>query len=128
MKGTLNIMALQKNIIRVALVGAVLSAMAALPLLTGAQSSSIQIVNNSHLEIRHLYLSPVDRDAWGADQLGGATIGSGGSYTLGSVSCDGPTIKVIAEDQNGCFFSSVASCSGNAVWTITDDATPDCGN
>jgi hypothetical protein len=122
-------MTLQKNILRLTLVGVTLSVAAALPLLSSAQISSLRVVNNSSgLEIRHLYLSPVDGNAWGTDQLGGASISSGGSYTLNSFSCDGPNIKVIAEDQNGCFISSVASCSGDAAWAITDDMTPDCGN
>ena len=91
------------------------------------QMSSITIVNNSGREIRHVYLSPPNSDNWGPDQLNHSVINSGGSYTLGNVSCPQASIKVIAEDQNGCFFYQIVNCADNATWTITSDATPDCG-
>lgn len=120
-------MVIQKNISRLLLFCGIICAAVAWPLLSRAQSSTITIVNNSQQSIRHLYLSPVERDDWGPDQLGGAAINSGSSYTI-NASCSSSSIKVISEDQNGCFLSYVASCTGNSVWTITSDATPDCGN
>lgn len=92
------------------------------------QTISVAITNNSSLEIRHIFLSPTDEDNWGPDQLGGATISSGGSYTLNGVSCDGAGVKVITEDQNGCFLTHTSSCEGNDSWTITNSDTPNCGN
>ena len=94
-----------------------------------APSTSITIANNSSgLEIRHVYLSHTDRDDWSGDQLGETPIAPGNSTTLNNVSCDSAEIKVIGEDQNGCFLYQVVSCGGNATWTITNGATPDCGN
>jgi hypothetical protein len=84
-------------------------------------------VNNSNREVRHLYLSPADNDNWGPEQLHGAVIAPGASYTLSNAACDGQSIKVIAEDQNGCFLYQIVSCGDNATWTITNDATVDCG-
>jgi hypothetical protein len=106
---------------------------AGLPLLACAfarssPSVNITIVNNSNLEFRHVYLSPVDRDTWGPDQLNGSVISPGSSYTLSNVSCEGSSIKVIAEDQNGCFLYQVVSCAENTTWTVTNAASPDCGN
>ena len=92
------------------------------------QMSSITIVNNSSREMRHVYLSPPNSDNWGPDQLNNSAISSGGSYTLGNVSCTQASIKVIAEDQNGCFLYKIVDCADNATWTITNDATPDCGD
>ncbi len=117
---------------RVALVMIVIGAFAALPLLSIARTSpattAITIVNNSTRAIRHVYLSPVNQDNWGPDQLGGASIGAGGgSYTIGNVSCD-QSVKVIAEDQDGCFVYTTASCAESATWTIASDAARDCGN
>ena len=100
------------------------------PLLSKAHapSTSINIVNNSNREIRHVYLSPPDSNSWGSDQLGSSVISAnGGSVTI-NASCSGPSIKVIAEDHEGCFFYQVVTCSENATWTITASATPDCGN
>lgn len=94
-----------------------------------APTTSITIVNNSDHEIRHVFLSAPDQNNWGPDQLGSSVISAnGGSFTISNVSCNGPSIKVIAEDREGCFFYQVVSCSDNATWTITNSATPDCGN
>jgi hypothetical protein len=68
----------------------------------------------------------VDQDNWGDDQLNNSSIASGASFTLSGVCSEG-SIKVIAEDQNGCFFYKTASCSADSTWTITSDSTPDCG-
>jgi hypothetical protein len=94
----------------------------------GTPTTSITISNNSSsLEIRHVYLSPPNNDNWSGDQLNG-TIGPGTSTTLNNVSCNSSEIKVIGEDQNGCFLYQVVACGGNATWTIANGATPDCGN
>ena len=102
------------------------------PLLSNAHSSpatAITIVNNSSREIRHVFLSPPDQNNWGPDQLSNSVISAnGGSFTINNASCNGSSIKVIAEDQDGCFSYQVVSCSENATWTITNDSTRDCGN
>jgi len=90
--------------------------------------SGITIVNNSTREIHHVYLSAPDQNNWGPDQLVQSVISpNGGSFTINNVSCNGSTIKVIAEDQDGCFSYQVVSCSG-ATWTISNDTARDCGN
>ena len=88
---------------------------------------SITINNNSQREIRHLYLAAGNPNNWGPDQLNGSTIPSGASYTLNGVSCDGSSVRVIAEDQNGCFLYNTVSCGSNATWNISDSTTADCG-
>lgn len=94
-----------------------------------APSTSITIVNNSSREIRHVYLSPPDQNNWGSDQLANSVISAnGGSATISNVSCGGSSIKVIAEDQDGCFLYQVVTCSENASWTIASNAARDCGN
>ena len=101
------------------------------PLLSSAHapSTAITIVNNSGREIRHVYLSAPDQNNWGSDQLVNSVISAnGGSFTISNVSCGGPSIKVIAEDQDGCFIYQVVSCSENVTWTITNDTARDCGN
>lgn len=91
--------------------------------------STITIVNNSTLEIRHVYLSPVDGDNWGPDQLNdSATIASGASFNINNVSCAQGSIKVITEDENGCFLYQTADCTSNYTWVIASNAQPDCGN
>jgi hypothetical protein len=93
-----------------------------------APSTAITIVNNSSREIRHVFLSPPDQNNWGPDQLGSSAIAPNGGSATVSASCGGASIKVIAEDHEGCFSYQVLTCSDNATWTITNDTTRDCGN
>jgi hypothetical protein len=98
-----------------------------IPLLSKAhtQTATINIVNNSSREIRHVYLSHVNADDWSADQISSA-IQPGQSQTLNNVSCDEQEVKVIGEDQDGCFLTGVVAC-GTATWTISNDTAVDCG-
>jgi hypothetical protein len=119
------------TVVRLAIFALVLCAFATMPLLSKAQppqAASITVVNNSGWEIRYLYLSPADSDNWGADEMNGASLSPGGSFTISNVSCSGSEIKVVSEDVDGCFITKVVSCSAGAQWTITNDARPNCGN
>lgn len=112
------------------IISVALLALAALPLLSSASSltSSINIVNNSNRSVRNVYLSHVDGDDWSNDQLGEASIGPGQSFTVSNLTWDQQQIKVIAEDQDGCFLSAVVAVAENSSWTITNDTAVDCGN
>ena len=117
-----------RNLCRLVILCTALGTLAALPLLSSARSSnSINIVNNSNRTIRYVYLSHVNVDDWTGDQLGGNGVSPGQSSTLSNFSCDQQQIKVIGEDQDGCFVSSVIACGGDATWTITNDTAADCG-
>src|SRR6476620_9030429 len=115
---------------RLPIVMMIFGVLACMPVLLNAHAAgtSITITNNSSRDIRHVYLSATNQDNWGSDQLNGSIPPGGGSITLGDVSCSGAGVKVIAEDQNGCFLYQVVSCNSDATWTITNDAVPDCGN
>lgn len=104
--------------------------LASLPWLSRARSvtTSVNIVNNASRTVRNVYLSHANADDWSANQLGSATIGSGQSFNLSNIACDAQQIKVIGEDQDGCFLTTVISCGENSTWTITDDTARDCGN
>jgi len=93
-----------------------------------ASATAITIVNNSSGEIRHVYLSAPEQNNWGPDQLGTSVIAAGGGSVTIDANCGGGSIKVIAEDQDGCFLYQVVVCNDTATWTITKDAVPDCGN
>src|ERR1044072_95732 len=82
-------------------------------------TSSITIINNSGREIRHVYLAAPDQNNWAEDKLVVSVISpGGGAFTISAVSCSGSTIKVIAEDQEGCFSYQVVSCSEGPPCTI----------
>src|SRR5882724_6679225 len=95
---------------------AVAIAVAALPLLSRARtnSTSVNVVNNSSREIRNLYTSHVDAEDWGPDLLGDAVIQAGHSSNISNIACDSQQIKLIAEDQDGCFSSTVVTCGGSS--------------
>jgi len=107
-----------------------LLALAALPLISSARTAatSVNIVNNSSREIRNVYLSHVNANDWSGNQLGTATIPAGQSFTLNNVACDQQQVRVIAEDEDGCFVSTVVNCGESAGWTITNATARDCGN
>ncbi|HEY5443638.1 MAG TPA: hypothetical protein VIJ87_04045 [Pyrinomonadaceae bacterium] len=64
----------------------------------------------------------MDQNAWGADLLDGTVVRRGESFTITDAACQGNEIKVVAEDQQGCFMYGVVSCAqANSSWTITDD-------
>jgi hypothetical protein len=91
-------------------------------------STNITVTNNSSREIWHLFLSPPDSDKWGPDQLHDARITPNQSFTLSDVACAQASIKLVAEDENGCFLYQTVACGADSSWSITNDATPDCGN
>jgi len=108
-----------------------LLAVASLPLLSSGRSrttaTSVNIVNSSSRNIVHAYLSHVNADDWSGNQLGDATIGPGQSYNLTNIACDQQQVKVILEDQDGCFLSTAVNCGGASTWTVTNDTARDCG-
>lgn len=111
-----------------ALAAVAVSATSVLSRTRGSSAISITVSNRSQREIRHVYLAAGDPNNWGPDQLNGSSIAPGGSQTLTEISCGGSTIRVIAEDQNGCFVYDNAPCDANQNWEINDSTTPDCGN
>jgi hypothetical protein len=119
----------KRNLYRLAILSLSLFALAALSSArTPTTTTSVNIVNNSNKEIRNVYLSHVNADDWTGNQLSnGTTIAPGQSYNLSNVACDQQQVKVIAEDQDGCFLSTVVSCGDSATWTIVNDTARDCG-
>jgi hypothetical protein len=91
-----------------------------------APTLSVTVVNNSDREIRHLYLAQANTDNWGPDQLNQSPISPGVSRTI-TVSWDQSTVKLVAEDQDGCFLSTTIQASGEQSWTITGSTSRDCG-
>lgn len=104
-------------------------ALFALAALSSAKTAttSVNIVNNSNKEIRNVYFSHTAVDDWGGNQLGNATVLPGQSYALNNVTCDEQQVKVVAENEDGCFHSTVVSCGDSATWTITNNTAADCG-
>lgn len=124
---------------RLAVLVALMCALVSIPALSSAARTSlssaqpmmtIAVTNNSSRDIYHLYLSPVDHDAWGPDLVAeGTIVKPGQTFNINDASCAGNEIKVIAEDRQGCFVYGVIGCAqASTGWTITDATPPDCGN
>jgi hypothetical protein len=123
-----------RTLARFTVLGVALFALAALSaarvppaLAVPTTSTSVNIVNNSSRDIRNVYLSHVNADDWGADQLT-TPITAGQSFNLTNLACDQQQVKVIGEDTDGCFLSTVVTCGSSATWTVTNDTSRDCGN
>src|SRR6185503_3185143 len=86
---------------------------------------AITVANNSNVVLRRLYLAPANTDNWGPDQLGTSPISPGGSRTL-NVSWDQSTLKLVGEDQDGCFMSTTVEATSSTSWTITTSTPKDC--
>src|SRR5215813_2605690 len=91
-----------------------------------APTLTISVVNNSQLEILHLYLAPAGTNDWGSDQLS-SSISAGSSRNV-DISWNQSTVKLVAEDQDGCFFTTTVEATGSPTWTITSSSSRDCGN
>jgi hypothetical protein len=98
----------------------------ALPYAAPPQAVTLTIVNNTSRDIRHVYVAPANSDDWGADQLNNSSIAPGVSRTL-NINWDQPTVKLVAEDQDGCFITTIVSSAGTIDWTITNSTPKDCG-
>ena len=88
---------------------------------------SIRVANNSGSDIQHFYLAPANTDNWGSDQLNGISISPGVTRTL-NVSWDHASIKLVAEDADGCFLSTTVQVSAEVDWNISGDTPRNCGN
>ena len=126
---TLNTILNLKTALRLALMVALIGSLGTTFLLYAApaQSVTLTVVNNSSRDIRYLYLSPADNDNWGADQLNESVISPGGTRTL-NITWEQAAIKLVVEDQDGCFLSTTKSVTSNMEWTIASDAQRNCGN
>lgn len=82
--------------------------------------ASVEIVNRSAWDIHNLYLSPVDDEEWGPDQLGDDVIEAGAHYTLTDIPCDAYDVRIVDEDGDECVVEAVALCAGEDAWVIDD--------
>src|SRR4030095_8905565 len=91
-----------------------------------APALTISVVNNSQKEIRHLFLASAGSDNWGDDQIS-EPITAGTSRNI-NASCNESTVKVVVEDEDGCFLTTTFDVAGSPNWTITSSTARNCGN
>lgn len=108
-----------------ALAGVVCAAALLVSTFAHAQKSNVTIKNKSDWSIQNFFLSPVDTDDWGPDQLGDEVIGTGGTFTLTGVPCDSYDVRLVDEDGDECIVAEVDICTNNG-WVISNDDLLDC--
>jgi hypothetical protein len=86
-----------------------------------AGGNKVVIKNKTDWEIHHLFLSPVEVEKWGPDQLGDEIIAPGKTFELHSIPCDEYDVKLIDEDGDECVVTEVTICSGQEGWIIDND-------
>jgi hypothetical protein len=100
----------------------VVAALAAVPAAyAGKFDSVVRVLNNSMWNIHEMYLSSVDTEEWGPDQLGEDVIESGGSFQLNGVPCDSYDVRLVDEDGDVCVIGGVDLCASQHEWEITDE-------
>ena len=104
-----------------AFAGAVCAVALLIPVAAQAQKSNVVIKNKSDWEIHQFFLSPVETDKWGPDQLGEQVISTGGTFTLTGVPCDSYDVLLVDEDGDECVVSEVDICGDNQGWIISND-------
>ena len=109
-----------------ALAGAVCVAALLIPASAHAEKNSVVIKNKSDWEIHQFFLSSVDTDKWGPDQLGENVISTGDTFTLNGIPCDTYDVMLVDEDGDECVVPEVDVCSGQEGWIITNDDLLDC--
>jgi hypothetical protein len=91
-----------------------------------APAMTISVVNNSQKEIRHLFLASAGSDNWGDDQIS-EPITAGTSRNI-NASWNESTVKVVVEDEDGCFLTTTLDVAGSPNWTITSSTARNCGS
>lgn len=83
--------------------------------------SEVTFVNRSSWDIYEIYLSAVDEDEWGPDQLEEGILESGASFLLYGIPCDDYDVLLIDEDGDDCVLEDVDLCGDSEEWVITDE-------
>ena len=100
------------------------------PAASGASSAekkaTVTVVNQSAWDLHHLFLSPVDKNEWGPDQLGKEVVGTGESFELQDVPCDLFDVRLIDEDGDECIVTDVDICGGSQRWEIKSGDLLEC--
>ena len=91
---------------------------------------SVTVVNRSDWEIHELYLSSIDEDKWGPDQLGTQIIAAkNGRFKLSGIPVGDYDVKLVDEDEDECVVEGVEiGAEGSEEWVITSKDLLKCQN
>ena len=89
---------------------------------TSTRALDLEVKNESKTKIMHLFMSPIDVQKWGEDQLGENAqdaIDPNDSYTIEEIEQGIYDLKLVAEDGVTCVLPHIRFAEGK-VWTITE--------
>jgi len=86
-----------------------------------SSDSSITFRNSSNWVITRLYLSPVQQNTWGPDQLGAAVLRTGGTFTLRNIPCGNYDLRIVDQDSDECILRNINICAENSGVNIDSD-------
>ena len=109
-----------------AMIPAMLLAFAAAGPAAAADTSTVSLHNGSSWTITEMYLSAVDVEEWGPDQLGEKVIEPDANYELSGVPCDVYDVRLVDEDGDVCVVGGVKLCGADSAWTIGDKDLLNC--
>jgi hypothetical protein len=90
-----------------------------------AHADRLVIYNQSSSQIDHLYVSAVDMNKWGADQLGDQVIAPGGKFTLKNIDPDSYDLRLETDANDVCEVHGV-DFSDTPEVSIDNDELDDC--
>lgn len=103
-----------------------LAVVASLSFASVAQAETVTVQNGSSFAIFQFFLSPMDADEWGPDQLRDGVIESGGAFELSGIGCDDYDVKLVDEDGDVCIVAAPDICGEDQTWIIEDDGLLAC--
>lgn len=107
---------------RLRVLAALLAAVTTSSALAARSDAEVVIRNDSMWAIHQLFISSVDTEEWGPDQLGEHVIDSGGdSFTLTGIPCGAYDVQLVDEDGDACVVRDVGLCAAKGKWVITDE-------
>lgn len=90
-----------------------------------AFAGKLVVENSSLWDIQEAYVSSVDDDEWGPDQLGANVLESGQTWTLTGVECGDYDLKLVDEDGDVCVKRGIEIC-GTRTWALDNDELLSC--
>lgn len=84
------------------------------------ETGSLEIINNSSIDVWYVYISPSDSDEWGEDWLGSDTILAGESYTITGIEPGTYDLKAEDSEHNTLVTEMGVEIEGEMTWTLTD--------
>jgi hypothetical protein len=103
-----------------------LALLAGASLAAAASAATVEIRNRSDWDIHQFFLSSVEEEEWGPDQLGDDVLESGATFELTGIPCDSYDVKLVDEDGDECVVSAVDICRQDQGWVIDNDDLLSC--